>query len=167
MDFASIDGLLAAGFRGFETVASLRESSGVGVPEQRGVYLVLRTEVGPPTFLDVSAAGRLKGKDPTVPLDSLAENWVDGALVLYIGQAGGGESVQTLRQRIRSLLMFGAGSAVGHWGGRLLWQVAGSDDFAVCWRPEGCTDPEEQEGRLIREFKEDHGGMRPFANLSD
>jgi hypothetical protein len=91
------------------------------VPKTGGVYVVIRTEIGPPSFLKKSIGGWFKGKDPTVPAQALTADWVDGAEVVYIGKA------DELRRRLGQFAKFGAGEAIGHWGGRLIWQLANSE----------------------------------------
>lgn len=99
-------------------------------------------------------------------LAELESNWVNGAIVIYIGKAGGGSSKRTLRKRLSDLLRFGAGKPVGHWGGRLMWQLENVDELRFCWRVAGRDDALEVERQLIREFTAAYGA-RPFANLRD
>ena len=76
----------------------------------------------------VSPAGyplRFKNKAPTVALDALVANWVDDAEVVYIGKA------DQLRRRLTQYADFGAGKPVGHWGGRLIWQLPSPDQLIV------------------------------------
>jgi len=80
------------------------------VPANAGVYLVLRTNEGAPSFLERSPGGRFKGKDPTVATETLEHEWVTGARVVYIGKA------DHLGRRLRQFARFGAGEPVGHWG---------------------------------------------------
>jgi hypothetical protein len=106
--------------------------------------------------LTKSPGGWFKQKDPTVPSATLAMNWVEGASLLYIGKA------DQLQRRLRQYVDFGAGKPIGHWGGRLIWQVHGSDAFLVGW----AVDPEPlvREAELIQAFVDEFGAM-PFANL--
>lgn len=167
MDFDSPRSLWSGGFRGFVDVDALRQSRCAEVPAQPGIYIVLRCSPEPPAFLATSPAGHFRGKDPTVPVEILRTEWVDQALVLYIGQAGGRGSTETLRSRIKSLVDFANGKPIGHWGGRLLWQVQGSNRFHVCWRAGGCGDPVDVEHRMIGDFRIAHNDRRPFGNLRD
>jgi hypothetical protein len=138
--------LESSGFIGFVTVAGLQRSL-EGLPDGPGVYSVLRTVTGGPRFLDANPGGRFKGRDPTVR---------DGTPILYFGKAN------SLRQRIRALVRFAGGDPVGHWGGRYLWQVAGSSDFLIAWRESDA--PRALEADLLADFTA-HFGELPFANL--
>ena len=163
---ASIPGLRRLGFEGCRTVASLRNEGLDGVPEEPGVYLIIRTNAVPPRFRKVGTGGHFKRKNPNVPLSRLEEEWVEGALVLYIGQAGS-KSKGTLRNRIDLLIKFGDRKPVGHHGGRLVWQLADADELKICWKTVLNEDPRNVESRLIQDFKTLHGDRRPFANLRD
>jgi hypothetical protein len=166
MRLETIESTRAAGFDWFLSIRELTESGCAGVPELPGIYLILRGSPGAPTFLDRSRGGWFKGKDPAVPVVRLQEEWVDGAVALYIGQAGGGSSRATLRKRLSTYMRFGSGAAVGHWGGRLIWQLEDANELLVAWKPTESSDPREIETALIREFASAHGS-RPFANLRD
>jgi hypothetical protein len=48
---------------------------------------------------------------------ALIANWVDGAEVVYIGKA------DQLKRRLTQFADFGGGKPIGHWGGRLIWQL--------------------------------------------
>ena len=63
-------------------------------------------------------------------LDALGANWVPGAHVLNIGKANHGR----LRARLREYIGFGRGGRSRHSGGRLIWQLADSEDLLVAWR---------------------------------
>ena len=170
IDFDKIATDSAFGFAGFHTVASLqaalatRGSDGLwgGVSEIPGVYLVLRDPGAPPRFLERGTGGLFKGKDPNVAVDVLADAWTANARVVYVGMTGR----QTLRRRLRQFIDFGAGKAVGHWGGRYVWQLADAAELVVCWRPIADGNPRDVEYALIQAFKQRYGA-RPFANLRD
>lgn len=57
---------------------------------------------------------------------------------------------------------FATGQPVGHWGGRLLWQV--DMDYLFAWRETPGADPEVVEKPMLREFSDCYGSL-PFANL--
>ena len=162
----SVPGLRHLGFRGFRTVANLRDEDPAGVPGDPGVYLVIRTSTAPPHFLTVGTGGWFKGKDPNVSCSDLKENWVPDALILYVGQAGSGSN-GTLRKRIDTLIRFGKGSRIGHRGGRYLWQIHDADELTICWKVLQDDDPRDVKRKLILSFKMLHEGRRPFANLQD
>lgn len=130
------------------------------VPAAGGVYVVLRETSHPPEFLDANPAGRFKDQDPTVSLEALIANWVTGAAVLYIGKA----KPKRLRRRLRGFAEFGAGHRIGHWSGRLIWQLADSRKLHVAWKetPEE-VDPQLVETELISRFRSAYG-KPPFAN---
>jgi len=138
----SIENLRAAGFGGFETVHSLRDSRLAAVPASPGVYLVLC--VAEPSFLARSSAGCYKGRDPTVAESALRQAWVHGARVIYIGKAS-----TSLRTRLRAYLAHGMGRRAGHWGGRFIWQLGDSAALLVAWRVELDRSPREVERELI------------------
>jgi len=166
IDFETLAGIKRYGFGGFVHVSHLQATGCEDVPRVPGVYLVLRTEKGRPVFLQKSVGGIFKGSAPTVSVQELHDNWVDGPIVLNIGKAGGGGGSATLRSRLKQYMDFGAGKPVGHRGGRFVWQLAESGKLQVCWMPTPNEEPKSVEGRLIREFKSLYG-KRPYANLKD
>lgn len=151
--------LTARGFRGF---VPFRELPGSNVPTGHGIYVVIRTDTSPPSFLPTSPAGRLKARDPSVTADKLRAAWVDGATIVYIGKAAGQNG---LDQRLADYRRHGTGLLAGHWGGRYIWQLADWDALLVAWWPMTENDAGEAEQDLIDEFKGLHGGALPFANL--
>jgi hypothetical protein len=166
VDFAKLEALRAAGFEGFLSVKKLRETRCSDVPAAPGVYLVLRPNAGPPQYATKNQGGHFKGKDPSMLPSGLESNWVTGALVIYIGKAGGGASQSTLRKRLWSFMRFGAGEPVGHWGGRLIWQLEDCSELILCWKPTGILDAGAYESELIAAFARTYGA-KPFANLRD
>ena len=58
---------------------------------------------------------------------------------------------------------FGAGKTVGHWGGRLIWQLADADQLIVAWKETPGRVPRQVEAELIRLFRQQYG-KPPFAN---
>jgi len=64
-------------------------------------------------------------------------------------------------------MQFGQGKAVGHYGGRYIWQLQDAKDLVVCWKVTLDDEPRVVEKQMIEEFKAAHGGKRPFANLVD
>ena len=152
------------GFGGFLSVRSLKETALDQVPEQPGVYVVLRESAKFPRFAAQGTGGRSKDKNPNVDLHELRKSWVLDTRVVYIGKAGGIDQPPTLRTRIRQYLDFGNGLPVAHWGGRYIWQLEDSDTLTVCWRVIHGRDPEDVEADLIEHFVDVYGRL-PFANL--
>ena len=154
-------GLEADDFEGFVRFVDLQRTE---VPAAPGVYVIVRQRDGEPEFLPSNPAGQFKGKDPSVARERLDEEWVAGAEVAYIGKASGGASGRRgLRKRLDEFRRFGEGEPIGHWGGRLIWQLEESDTLLVCWK-ETDEEPALVESAMILEFATEYG-RRPFANL--
>ena len=146
------------GFRGFVSVKELR-SRGLGsVSNNPGVYLVLRNPQRFPEFLESGTEGQFKGKSPNVSTNVLRANWVQGAFIVYVGNTG------DLRTRIGQLIRFGAGRAVGHRGGRYLWQLNNSEYLQVCWKETAKEKSASEKSDILREFQDYYGSL-PFANI--
>lgn len=148
--------LEAEGFVGWVTFEELGARL-PSVPSDGGVYVVARDSADAPEFLDANPGGRFKGRDPTVELDALRANWVGGATIVYIGKA------DNLRRRLRQYMRFGEGVPVGHWGGRLIWQLADARDLVVGWLETPDRIPKQVETELIAAFRRAHD-KPPFAN---
>ena len=150
----SSEALRASGFDGFVTWAEFNPRT---VADLGGVYIVLRSADTAPSFEAVSCGGHFKGRNPAVGLDQLRAKWVSGTETVYIGKA------TNLRTRLRQYRAFGSGRAVGHWGGRYIWQLTEPLQLHVCWK---ATEepPETVESALLRSFTTQHGSL-PFANL--
>ena len=149
--------LAAKGFAGFRQIEDICSDGGVdGVPVKAGVYAVLRAEVGEPIFLQSNCGGHFKGQEPTVPIEELKGEWVEGPDLLYLGRSN------NLRRRIGQLCKFSQGEPVGHWGGRYLWQLAGHDELIVAWLT--TKEYNQRYDQLMREFRQDFDSS-PFANL--
>jgi hypothetical protein len=167
--FDSIESLAAEGFRGFYPLYEVRADPNL-VPKEKGIYLVLYPFHQQPEFLSIGTGGWFKGKNPNVDLATLKSKWIEGAVVLYIGQAGGERegvlTASTLRRRVKTCVAFGQRKKKGHRGGRYIWQIRDSNKLLVCWRvsSERSEDSRKLEAKLLSEF-EDHYGKLPFANL--
>lgn len=116
--------------------------------------------------MTVGTGGHFKGKNPNVSVSELKANWVDNTIIVYIGKAGKDGSNATLHSRLRQYFGFGQGKNVGHWGGRLIWQLKNSADLVVCWKALPTADPRTVEADLIQDFVSKFSN-RPFANLAD
>jgi hypothetical protein len=165
MNFSTIDEMKAAGFSGFVKMKDLFTDSST-IPREKGVYMVFLPKMEAPKFLETGSGGFFKGKNPNIPVGVLKSNWVNDTLVVYIGKAGKEGGGATLQSRLRQYLRFGQSHAVGHWGGRLIWQLQNAPELIVCWKALPEADPREAEATLIDGFREIYGN-RPFANLAD
>lgn len=146
--------LEAAGFVGWVPFPAIRASA---CPSSGGVYVITYGGSYPLTFAERSCGGWFKGKDPTVPHEALAANWVDDAEVVYIGKA------DQLKRRLTQFADFGAGKPIGHWGGRLIWQLPSIDQLLVAWMETPGRVPVEVESEMIASFRQTYG-KPPFAN---
>jgi hypothetical protein len=150
------------GFSGFRSFAELEITR---VPQGPGIYAVLMPQGFEPVFLEKSVGGRFKKRNPSLPLPALAAEWVDDTDVLYIGKAGPGSAGNRgLRKRIQGFSDFGRGKPVGHWGGRLLWQLARSQSLVIAWKELPVAEVNAAEARYHAEFRRLYGRL-PFANL--
>lgn len=166
INFNNLLSIQTFGFQGFETIRKLQTAACASIPNDPGVYLVLRLSNQPPLFLATSTGGHFKKKDPTVPITLLQGAWVAETIVLNIGKAGGSDIQATLRSRLSQYMKYGMGKAIGHQGGRYIWQLADAQDLVICWLVTTISEPRATERELIGLFKEKYG-KRPFANLID
>lgn len=154
------------GFVGFKTMQELMANNAC-VPKEKGIYVVIRESNNNPTFLIQGTGGFFKGSDPNVSIDVLKNEWVEDTDIIYIGKAGGAGSKATLFSRIGQYLKFGQGKNIGHKGGRYIWQLSDSRSLIICWKVLNNEDPKNVEYDMIQNFKQNHQGKRPFANLKD
>lgn len=95
----------------------------------------------------------------------MESEWIEDADVLYLGKAGPGSTGNRgLRKRIQEFADFGRGKPVGHWGGRLLWQLAESPSLIIAWKELSAADVDSAEAAYQAEFVRLYGGLS-FANL--
>lgn len=146
------------GFNGFVKIADLRLTPGM-IPDNGGVYVVVRVSDVLPRFLEEGTGGHFKGKNPNVAIAELQNNFVKGSATMYIGKA------TNLRKRLGQFLRFGAGANVGHWGGRYLWQLADASDLIIAWKETPMIDPRDVEVAMLTEYVNEYGRL-PFANLT-
>jgi hypothetical protein len=166
LDF-TLSGLQKAGFDGFTTFAALLDGELERVPREAGAYVVVRPSSGAPSFLDTSCGGHFKGRNPAQSAEILESKWINECAVLYIGKADRTSPQRSLYHRLREYALFGSGKAIGHWGGRYIWQLAESPDLLVAWRvaPPAQTGAD-VEAELVGLFKQQFGRL-PFANIND
>ena len=165
MNFKSIEDIKKEGFVGFKTMQELFMDSSQ-LPGIKGVYLILNLYTKTPSYLQVGTGGHFKGKNPNISIQELKGNWINKTLVVYIGKAGSDTSSATLKSRLKQYFSFGQGKNIGHWGGRLIWQLGSSANLVVCWKTLPNDDPRTFEGKLIKDFVTQYG-KRPFANLAN
>lgn len=165
MDYKSIESIKNNGFNGFKTIAELNYDNSV-IPKKRGVYLVLIPTIEMPEFLSIGTGGFFKGRNPNIPVNQLKMKWVDDTRVIYIGKAGNLTGNATLYSRLNQYLRFGQGKNIGHWGGRLIWQIKDSSKLIICWKPVPNIDPREYEKQLLNDFISQYSKL-PFANINN
>lgn len=155
-------GLKAEGFAGFRPVRDLEI---MRIPQGTGLFAVVAPEGFRPDFLTKSTAGVFKRKDPTLPVPALAAEWVDAAVVLYLGKAGpGSKGNRGLRRQIQEFLDFGQGKPPGHWDGRLVWQLGGAGELLIAWKELPAETVNRAEAGYHTAFIEQYARL-PFANL--
>lgn len=166
MNFNDIDEIKKAGFRGFQKMSELFKDS-YALPREKGVYFVLYLDNKPPKFLIVGTGGHFKNRNPNVSIAVLKANWVENAIVVYIGKAGKDGSQVTLQKRFRKYIRFGKGKKSAHQGGRFIWQLKNYADLIVCWKTLTTDDPRTFEIALIQQFRSKFSDKLPFANLTN
>jgi len=160
--FNSVKDIAALGFQGFARIADYPNWR-LSVPDGQGVYVVISQVPHNPEYLESGSGGFFRGRDPNVAIALLRNRWVSDTVLLYVGKAGGTGLKSGLRRRIGDYMRFGMGKPVGHWGGRLIWQLADSSELLICW----CKtkdEPRTVERKLIAEFNA-RFLHQPFANL--
>jgi hypothetical protein len=165
LDFNNVSAIREAGFFGFVKLHEVFGNCSL-IPNAKGVYMILCCVICLPEFLTIGTGGYFKGRDPNISLAELQHHWIENTVVVYIGKAGGDDSKATLKSRLTQYFRFGQGKNVGHYGGRLIWQLKNSRDLLVCWKPLPNEDPRSVEAELIQEFVITYK-KRPFANLAN
>lgn len=155
----SVQDIKEYGFLGFVSVSKLNQDYSI-IPDIPGVYYILLPENFKTEFIETGTGGYFKSKNPNVSIETLTNEWVQNANILYIGKA------TSLKSRLKQYMQFGQGKAVGHWGGRYIWQIKNAQNLVVCWKPITDESPAVLESAMIARFKEIYG-KRPFANLKD
>lgn len=158
----SIAELKSIGFTGFLSIEKIIKNYDV-LPKQKGVYILIHSAENS-NFLAVGTGGFFKQREPNVSIDELKRNWIKDSSILYIGKAGSENRRATLHSRLKQYFNFGQGKAVGHWGGRYIWQLEQPYTILVCWMETPNIDPRIIEAEMIRQFVKKYG-QRPFANL--
>ena len=165
LNFNCIESLKANHFKGFISIKELWNNQD-NIPKTMGIYFILNPNLNNIKFMDNGVGGFFRNQDPNVSIDVLAQEFVPNSLVIYIGKAGSENNISTIHSRVKLYLKFGQGKKVGHWGGRLIWQLENYKDLLVCWKTIENKEPREIESNLILEYREEFGRL-PFANLSN
>ena len=136
------------------------------IPCEKGVYMVLNPAFKQePRFMLKGVGGFFKSRDPNVSIDELRRNYVKDSQIIYIGKAGSTNGNATLQSRLRQYLRFGEGRNVGHYGGRLIWQLENHENLIICWKTVNEGDPRMIEKDYLSNFERKFGVI-PFANLT-
>ena len=163
--YTTVELIKNAGFSGFYPIAQLWDNHNV-IPVTKGIYVIVQPAGTVPIFLEKGSGGFFKQRDPNAPVTELAGRWIPDCKIIYVGKAGGSSSQATLRSRLKQYLDFGKGKPVGHWGGRLIWQLKHHPELMVAWKSLPNGDPREEERRLNESIREYYGKL-PFANLKE
>jgi hypothetical protein len=165
----SLEEIKKYGFTGFVSIVELGKDFNI-IPNERGVYLILKLDLEL-SFKKIGDGAYFKNEDPNVDIKILKQKWLENNIILYVGQAGGirlgNWSNSTLKERIKAYIKFGNGKAIGHRGGRLIWQIENNKNLIVCWKElkDKIDDPCKIETQLLNDFKLRNNDKLPFANL--
>src|SRR5205085_12113439 len=155
--------LEGAGFTGFRTVGQLHADRCEEIPNECGVYAIVRETADAPEFTR-SSAPVWRRMDPGVAVDELEKHWVPNVELVYLGLASGTGVRSKLKQRVKRMLRFGHGKVVAHWGGRFVWQLRDRTALRVAWKPASLEDAARLDAELREQFVRRHGRL-PFANV--
>lgn len=159
---AGVEGLRRQGFEGFVRFADLELAQ---IPTEPGIYVVVWDGTGLPPIAETSVGGWFKGKDPSISRVEAVSRLLPGVQLLYLGKASiGSMGNRGLRKRIDEFAKFGQGKPVGHWGGRLIWQIQDPAQLRIAWKVIKDMDPEVAEKAHLLAFKGEFGQL-PYANL--
>lgn len=163
-------GLLGVGFDGpipLKWIERTQILGARGSQDVEGLYVVVHDPCAVPEFLVPDHPTRLT----FTPDDEMSERWVPSATVLYIGKAPFRKADEVtgkrdgLWQRIKEYRGFIYRSRTNHAGGEDLRRLPDRDSFGVLWKESSNPGPSERE--MIRDFRREHGGKRPFGNRQD
>ena len=131
------------------------------VSNSKGVYVIVFNKLNMPQFVAKGTGGWFQERNPNVLIEELKNKWVNfnqtEERVLYIGRSS------NLRRRTKQRMRFGTGQPVGAWGGRYIWQIGKVRELLVYIKK--ANNHEEEEKKLIQNFRDSHEGRLPFANL--
>ncbi len=153
-------------FLGIESIGQLIKNNCTNVPYKKGIFLILRSNINPPSFLQTQLSktyySRLKQLLTHIfTLQDLHSHWVSNSYILYVGCGG------NLNQSCHKLVDF-AGKGKKHvCGAKYIWALDDCHDLLFCWI---CLPnrriPVNVKGWILRIFKRHHGVL-PFANIYD
>lgn len=145
-------------FEGFLKISEVISDNCKMIPAKPGIYIVFSSNRKMPVFCDSFKEFSID-PIPARDLNTLWRNWIEETSILYIGKA------TNLRNRLKAYIKWGRGkkSALGHKGGRDIWQIQNVDDLLLAWRVEEKENPEIIEKKMLDAFKE-RFKKYPFAN---
>ena len=128
--------------------------------DSEGVYVIARESVELPAFIEER---HHKPRPIVRTAQEAAARWVDGEQVLYFGKAPLRKRPKGLANRLAEYHAHGFGSGAQHYGGKLIWQLANTDELIVGWKGLGAGESAAIESGLIKGFALLHG-VQPYAN---
>jgi len=160
-------------FKKFSKINDLLLNGCELIPEDKGVYIVVRESDNNPLFNESNQHYIKKGKKINLSYSKthLKEIWdkLNNHNIIYIGKANGKGG---LRKRIRDYIRFGKKAqekieknSVCHRGGRAIWQLEDYRELKIYWKE--SNNPRTEEKELIANFKKQNNENWPFANRSD
>jgi hypothetical protein len=152
--------LIAFGFRGFTKICFLTEAFLKQVPEEPGLFAILREQDASPEFLELPQARALPPSAWRIDIARLKPRWITNTSVLYLGEASATSRDHLLRDAIRRLCSpskHQTSPVTRH--GQLVWYIRGSQEFEIAW----CVTPSHSLDQVLEDFAGVHGSV-PFAN---
>lgn len=148
-------------FDNFHSIKQLYNEKFKQVPKANGVYILIRPRNMKIKFLkDTTAITVFDGKNMLYDLDILYEKYLGSDKnVLYIVKDG---ERNKLRNRIRQLIRYGYNEVNNHRGGRAIWQIENNRNLLLGLLV--CSDPENKEKELLKEYFHNNNGVLPVAN---
>lgn len=158
IDFCKFSPSDPQGFEGFQKISEMVTDNCGRVPARPGIYIIFSPDRDMPQFC---ASFKEFAADPVPARDitELETNWIKGTGIIYIGKA------TNLHNRLKAYMKWGKGkkSALGHNGGRDIWQLQNVGEMLVAWHVEDKEEPKVVENKLLVAFREQFQKY-PFAN---
>lgn len=148
-------------FSKFETIEELYNCKNKNIPNEAGVYVVVKPKDMDLVFINnTTALNEYNGKNMLYSADILKAKYEKtDKIILYIGKAGGANN--RLKQRIRQLVKYGYKEGSNHRGGRAMWQIENNKKLIVGYFV--CDKPEKEKQELLLDYKIRYGEF-PVAN---